>query len=145
MDFFSALSALCVGNSPVTGALMFSLIWPWINGWVNNREAGDLRRHRAHYDVIIIRIHGRRQLLSTCPTQDTIYTPCDNIWLILLHGKLRAWNQVLNIIFVGRLIRWNTNFQRTESTSKSVTGEYIGFVVLYVLHPMPVSFLNLTL
>ena len=33
-------------------ALMFSLICAWINGWVNNREADDLRRHRAHYDVI---------------------------------------------------------------------------------------------
>ena len=37
------------------GALMFSLIWVWINGWVNNREAGDLRRYRAHYDVTVIR------------------------------------------------------------------------------------------
>ena len=36
------------------GALMFSLICVWINGWVNNREAGDLRRYRAHYDVIVI-------------------------------------------------------------------------------------------
>ena len=27
---------------------------PWINRWANNREAGDLRRHRAHYDVIVI-------------------------------------------------------------------------------------------
>ena len=36
------------------GALMFSLICAWINRWVNNREAGDLRRHRAHYDVIVI-------------------------------------------------------------------------------------------
>ena len=34
------------------GALMFSLICAWITGWVNNGEAGDLRRHRAHYDVI---------------------------------------------------------------------------------------------
>ena len=34
------------------GALMFSLICARINGWVNNRKAGDLRRHRAHYDVI---------------------------------------------------------------------------------------------
>ena len=34
-------------------ALMFSLICAWINGWVNNREAGDLRRNRAHYDVIV--------------------------------------------------------------------------------------------
>ena len=36
------------------GALMFSLICAWIDGWVNNREAGDLRRHRAHYDVIVM-------------------------------------------------------------------------------------------
>ena len=36
------------------GALMFSLICVWINGWVNNREAGDLRRYRAHYDVTVM-------------------------------------------------------------------------------------------
>ena len=36
------------------GALVFSMICAWINGWVNNREAGDLRRHRAHYDVIVM-------------------------------------------------------------------------------------------
>ena len=37
------------------GALMFSLICVWINGWVNNREAGDLRCHRGHYDVNVMR------------------------------------------------------------------------------------------
>ena len=31
---------------------MFSLICAWINGWINNRGAGDLRRHRAHYYAI---------------------------------------------------------------------------------------------
>ena len=36
------------------GALMFSLICVWINGWVNNREAGDLRRYRAHHDVTVM-------------------------------------------------------------------------------------------
>ena len=36
------------------GALMFSLIGVWINGWVNNGEAGDLRRYRAHDDVIVM-------------------------------------------------------------------------------------------
>ena len=34
-----------------SGAFMFTLICVWINGWVNNGEAGDLRRYRAHYDV----------------------------------------------------------------------------------------------
>ena len=36
------------------GDLMFSLICAWINGWVNNREADDLRRHRAHYYVTVM-------------------------------------------------------------------------------------------
>ena len=36
------------------GALIFSLICVWINSWVNNREAGDLRRHRSHYDVNVM-------------------------------------------------------------------------------------------
>ena len=64
METFSALLAICAGihgspvNSPHTGqwreALMFSLICVWINDWVNNREAGDLRRYRAHYDVPVM-------------------------------------------------------------------------------------------
>ena len=35
-------------------ALMFSLICVWINSWINNLEAGDLRRYRTHYDVIVL-------------------------------------------------------------------------------------------
>ena len=64
METFSALLAICAGNSPVPvefphkgqwrGALMFSLICVWISGWVNNRKAGDLRRYRIHYDVIVM-------------------------------------------------------------------------------------------
>ena len=45
-------------NSPPKGqwygALMFSLICAWINAWVNNCEAGDLRHHHAHYHVIVM-------------------------------------------------------------------------------------------
>ena len=61
----SALLALRAGTSPVTvnsphkgqwrGASIFSLIYAWINGWVNNREAGDLGRHPAHYDGTIMK------------------------------------------------------------------------------------------
>ena len=36
------------------GALMFSLICVWINGLVNNCEAGDLRRYQAHYNVTVM-------------------------------------------------------------------------------------------
>ena len=34
--------------------LMLSLIYASANGWANNWDAGDLRRHRANYDVIIM-------------------------------------------------------------------------------------------
>ena len=66
METFSALLALCAGNSPVRvnsphkgqwrGALMFTLICVWINGCVNNREAGDLRRYCAHYGVTVMEL-----------------------------------------------------------------------------------------
>ena len=41
-------------QGPVRGALIFSWICVWINGWVYNCEAGDLRRYRAHYDAIVM-------------------------------------------------------------------------------------------
>ena len=60
METFSAFLAFCGGNSPHEGqwrgALMFSLIGVWINGWINNRDAGDSRCHRAHYDVIVVMV-----------------------------------------------------------------------------------------
>ena len=40
-----------------SGAELWNFLWsaPWINGWVDNREAGNLRRHRAQYDVIVMK------------------------------------------------------------------------------------------
>ena len=70
METFSALLALCAGNSPVLGEfptqrpvtrnfdIFFDLAW--INGWVNIREASDLRRHCAHYDVIVMMAGGNK-------------------------------------------------------------------------------------
>ena len=66
METFSALLAICAGNSPVSGefpaqrpvtrgfGVFFDLRPNRINGWKSNREAGDLGRHRAHYDVIVM-------------------------------------------------------------------------------------------
>ena len=64
LEFVSASLAFWVGHTLVTGefphngkwrgTLIFSLICVRINGWVKNHEAADLRRHRAHYDVIVM-------------------------------------------------------------------------------------------
>ena len=97
-----------IHRSPVTsqhkgqwrGALMFSLICVWINGWVNNREAGDLRRYRAHYDVTVmtwkcLRITGPLWEKSTSkllgsPHKDPVIRSFDIVFDILsnrhLHG-----------------------------------------------------------
>ena len=54
-NIFRVTGHLCVEfTGQWHGALVFSLICVWINGWISKREAGDLRRHRAHYDVIVI-------------------------------------------------------------------------------------------
>ena len=64
VETFSALLAICAGNSlvpgeiptqrPVTRSFDVFFIYARINGWVNTGEAGDLRRHHAHYDVIVM-------------------------------------------------------------------------------------------
>ena len=64
METFPVLLALVRGihRPPVyfphkcqwCGALVFSLIYAWTDGWANNRDADDLRRFRAHYDVTVI-------------------------------------------------------------------------------------------
>ena len=64
METFSALLAICAGNSPVTGEfpctkasdaeLWWFFFYLRINGWVNNYEVGDLRRHRVYYDATVM-------------------------------------------------------------------------------------------
>ena len=59
METFSALLAICAGNSPVTGE--FPTQRPVTRSFdvffdlrLNKRLVNDLRRHRAHYDVTIM-------------------------------------------------------------------------------------------
>ena len=64
METFSALLVICAGNSPVPGDFpaqrpvtrSFDVFFDLRlnNGWVNNREAGDSRRYRAHYGVTVM-------------------------------------------------------------------------------------------
>ena len=85
METFSALLAICAGNSPAPvnfphkgqwrGALMFALICVWINAWVNNRKAGDLRRYCAHYDVIVMllpHLSGAKEFTPQVPWELTV-------------------------------------------------------------------------
>ena len=56
------------------GALMYSLICAWINGWVNNREVDVLRRHCTHYDVLVMLVQSFSILWKvTHPHQTSLY------------------------------------------------------------------------
>ena len=66
------------------GALMFSLTCARINGWVNNGEAGDLTRRRAHYDVIVMKCC----LISAQETQVLKHL---NEEVIFSLKKIRVW------------------------------------------------------
>ena len=61
VNIFRVTGRLCgefSGNRwiPITkasGAELWCFLWfaPWIKGWIDNRDAGDLRRHSAHYVI----------------------------------------------------------------------------------------------
>ena len=99
METFSALLALCAGNSSVTGefphkgqwggALMFSLFCAWTNGWVNNIEGGDLRRYRTHYDVTVM---GLNSIRKSC-----MFIAIDHLQQInvpYVYHSNRAWRSI---------------------------------------------------
>ena len=99
MTTFSALLAICAGNSPLNsphngqlcGALIIPLICGRINGWVNNREACDLRRHHAHYDVTVIKCYKCNYLPMQIDTLDML--PINSWWLSIIP----KWNQCYTI------------------------------------------------
>ena len=131
METFSALLTLCAGihrapgNSPHKGqwrgALVFSSICAWINGWVNNREAGDLRHHRAHYDVIIMLV-GYKLASTSHGDSDGLDPACTKIrkpynplrpkysWLMITIGTKTRSKQHTQYAYFSRLPIISTNF-----------------------------------
>ena len=90
-------------------ALMFSLICVWINGWVNNREAGDLNRYHAHYDII------KMQLVSLSflrvITQHGVYPYCLQPLEITLISSISSKSCMKDALYVNTL-RPNHTFFR---------------------------------
>ena len=85
---------------PVTRSFDVFFDLSWITGWVNNREAGDLRRHRAHYDVIA--------MSRFAPSQWETVLLCNDVSLIgagLILG-LRPANERRRYFVTTSLIGW---------------------------------------
>ena len=92
------------------GALMFSLICAWIKSWVNNREAGDLRRDRTHYDVTVMNIPITPPLITHAIHPQT----CSHCWRV-------AVCTCLVYQYLSGLFHWHwgsTNPSETTSMNK---------------------------
>ena len=84
-------------------ALMFSLICAWIHSWINNREAGDVRRHRAHYDIT---------LMALLTSNDYILPPIGRpMWYIVYRsasfGRRLSTDWVRNVAFCNPYTHWH--------------------------------------
>ena len=89
------------------GALMFSLICAWLNGWVNYREAGDLRRHHVYYDVIVMVSENVCVKVCVCVKEREIeITRLRELkWL---NWWMRPWVSPFQINFPNTLTPWNS-------------------------------------
>ena len=91
-------------------AELWCFLWsaPWINGSANNRGAGDLRRHRAHYGVILMIT--RRTMRFICHTLKGHF---NNTWIILQLSQV----SILTLVSIGRIDFATQLYQSTRSVS----------------------------
>ena len=73
------------------GALVFSFICTWTDAWANNRNAGDLKRHRAHYNVTVM-FNVEARTIRRYPAEDisTIFLDANILIQISLKFVLRG-------------------------------------------------------
>ena len=111
----SVLLALCARNSLVIGdfphvfhifPFMYSLICAWLHGWVSHRDAGNLRRHRAHHDVT-----ERGGFTDSFLTVDRFYSVMIDYRFISvsLNNTLRLGQNGRHFANIFKCIFWNEN------------------------------------
>ena len=108
------------------GALMFSLICAWTNRWVNNRDAGDLRRHRAHYDATIM--SGEREFPKTMikknfwgkKTSNNTYPSWNLRPAKFAFQKSRSIDKISSFIF---FFTWSKIIHKRQPVSWPVSGD----------------------
>ena len=128
MEIFSALLALCARNSPVAGefpaqrpvtrSFDVSLICARINGRVNNRKPGDLRRHRAHYDVIVMALLDHKKvttvIIGSVISQGIVY------WLLIAQVGVGEHHLRSMASMESLLPKANTVFKHSVSFNKKI-------------------------
>ena len=121
------------------GALMFSLICALINAWVNNREAGDLRCHRTHYDVTVMMYPYFALQYHIWPGVTLVFWSCVQISSHLHGSKQMAANYFCNKTFmvlrihidIKKLCYFGMEFGTFQSNQISYSLTHCGLVTPY--------------
>ena len=113
---------------------------PWINGWVNNNEAGVSRRHRAHYDVIVMYVYELYGMFNILYYSIRSYTYIRDMLIGCLRTfGMRWWNRQK----VGPPTGWNIDLSIWENVSgvKRMTNWQLnGLKLLFLILKLRVSF-----
>ena len=109
---------------------------PWINGWINNRDAGDFRRHRNHYDVIVRKQSWKmvRRSAHTTEHNSVIHVPILNSWDVLY----LSIHHLINAILIWpapsttspRNLHWCLSIMHVKTKVSDYIYSDIGFVLL---------------
>ena len=103
------------------GALMFSLICAGINAWVNNRDAGDLRRHRGHCDVSVMthfletNIFGQQKHLHRLVWTTVVLLAYALVWVpygicLVIYVYVLLWLMIIDVLLSLTLF-WHLQWQ----------------------------------
>ena len=139
METFSALPALCGGNPPVGSwvdstqkdqwrrALMFSLICTWTNGLASDRDAGDLRHHRADYDVTVMMwYHFTKHNGVFLPIQDNSYNIAQSVQRLATTWNLIKLELFISFPYLGSVCIWSI-WLCVHNHKRKHTGIFIAF------------------
>ena len=130
-NIFLITGLLCgVGNSPITGEfpaqrpVMRSFdaffICAWINSWVNNHEANDLRCHCDHCNVTVMHCNYH----TVCNTELWFTVP---IYVyIIKYANLRVYHQIF--LWQFQVVEdWPQNPQMPHSPKSILTSQWPSF------------------
>ena len=119
----------------------FFLSRAWINSWVNNHEPGDLRHHRAHYDIIVMTANAlipyvRRSAAATVATMQGKWDPFFHKKIILSFCVISVLTTDKNVIvclcFLMKISA--TNFKTHDSTWMNII--ILAWTSLWNLNPI---------
>ena len=87
-----------------------------INGWVNNGKAGDLRRHRARYDIIVMQMqsYGESSVFTTVTSHETHGVPNHR-----LCNSFFSWHQIKHQSSARGIHRWPMDYSCKGSVMRN--------------------------